>query len=150
MKKSAVVTPEVQARIDQFSRSVAAGLSERSAALPHDVSERLRFAREQALARAQAARAARVQTAPASPVVALGSTLALSGGSPDERGTWSKWVSLLPLLLLIVGLLLVHRGQVHEQISAAAEVDTALLSDHLPPDAYSDPGFAEFLRTEKE
>ena len=32
------------------------------------------------------------------------------------------------------------------QIQAAAEVDSALLSDPLPPDAYRDPGFLEFLK----
>jgi hypothetical protein len=29
---------------------------------------------------------------------------------------------------------------------AAAEIDAQLLSDTLPPAAYSDPGFAEFLK----
>ena len=33
------------------------------------------------------------------------------------------------------------------QVVAAAEIDAALLTDDLPPDAYSDPGFAEFLRS---
>jgi hypothetical protein len=48
----------------------------------------------------------------------------------------------LPLAPLLAGLLLMQRGQVNEQIAAAAEVDTALLSDSLPPAAFSDPGFA--------
>ena len=29
----------------------------------------------------------------------------------------------------------------------AAEVDAALLTDDLPPAAYTDPGFAQFLKT---
>jgi Protein of unknown function (DUF3619) len=33
------------------------------------------------------------------------------------------------------------------QVQAAADVDMALLSDDLPPAAYTDPGFEEFLRT---
>ena len=32
-----------------------------------------------------------------------------------------------------------------DQIRDAAEVDSALLADDLPPEAYSDPGFAEYL-----
>jgi len=28
-----------------------------------------------------------------------------------------------------------------------AEVDSALLTDDLPPAAYTDPGFAQFLKT---
>jgi hypothetical protein len=33
---------------------------------------------------------------------------------------------------------------------AAAEVDTALLADTLPPEAYRDPGFVEFLKTAED
>jgi len=149
MKKSAVVTPALDARVDHFGRRLVAELNRSGAELPRDISERLRFAREHAVARAQAARASRVESVRASGMVAVGQTLALGGGNEDRSGL-SKWISLLPLTLLIAGLLLVHRGQLHEQIRATAEVDTALLSDHLPPAAYSDPGFAEFLRTEKE
>ena len=144
---------ELDARVTRFGLRVAAGLTERSATLPHDVSERLRFAREQALARAQQARAARVAAQPASAnVVQMGSTLALNGGprSSGGNGLWAKLVSALPLILLLAGLLIMQRGQWHEQIVAAAEVDTALLSDRLPPSAFGDPGFAEFLRDGEE
>jgi hypothetical protein len=144
---------ELDARVTRFGLRVAAGLTERSAALPHDVTERLRFAREQALARAVQARAASTasvaQKSPASAnVVQVGSTLALSGGprGGSDNGLWAKLVSALPLILLLAGLLLMQRGQFNQQIAAAAEVDTALLSDNLPPSAFSDPGFAEFLR----
>ena len=34
--------------------------------------------------------------------------------------------------------------------AAAAEVDTALLSDSLPPAAFTDPGFSEYLRVAEE
>eukprot|EP00042_Codosiga_hollandica_P060544 m.921342 g.921342 ORF g.921342 m.921342 type:complete len:161 (-) comp83393_c0_seq1:145-627(-) len=140
--------------ITRFGLRVAAGLTERSTALPHDVSERLRFAREQALARAAQARAARTAVSTASPsVVQMGATLALNGGprgAGGEGGLWAKLVSALPLLALLAGLLLMQQGQIHEQIVAAAEVDTALLSDNLPPSAFSDPGFAEFLRDGQE
>jgi hypothetical protein len=33
-----------------------------------------------------------------------------------------------------------------QQIQAAAEVDAVLLADDLPPEAYADPGFGEFLK----
>ncbi|MFT7723439.1 MAG: DUF3619 family protein [Roseateles sp.] len=158
MKSSQFSAPasELETR---FGQRVAAGLTERGAALPHDVAERLRFAREQALARAAQARAS--AASPARPAAAHvgGATLALNGGSgnpvdPGKRGgrggLWAMLVSALPLLLLAAGLLLVQRGQANEQIAAAAEVDTALLSDALPPAAFTDPGFAEFLRDAEE
>ncbi len=143
---------ELEARVTRFGLRVAAGLTERSNALPHDVSERLRFAREQALARAAQARAASAVGATAPAAVQMGSTLALNGGprGAGGNGLWAKLGSALPLILLLAGLLLMQQGQVNEQIAAAAEVDTALLSDSLPPAAFSDPGFAEFLRDGEE
>ena len=36
------------------------------------------------------------------------------------------------------------------EISTAAEIDAALLTDDLPPTAYSDAGFAEFLKTPRD
>ena len=56
----------------------------------------------------------------------------------------------MPLLLLVIGLLLIEHGQWYEQVLAAAEIDTALLSDNLPPAAYGDPGFSEYLNDEQE
>jgi hypothetical protein len=160
MKSSNSFTPvnELEAR---FGASVGAALTERNASLPHDVSERLRFAREQALARAAQVRAAAAATTVASPAaVQLGGTLALgghggsmvdpAGSNPGGAGLWSMLMSALPLLLLVAGLLLIAMGQENEQIAAAAEVDTALLSDSLPPAAFTDPGFSEFLRDAEE
>ncbi len=147
MNKSAVTSTKLDTRAQQFGQRVGAALSQQAAQLPADVNERLRFARETAVARAQAARAAQVQQVRSTRTASLGHTLALNGGGSD-RSRFSKWISLLPLALLIAGLLLAQRSQVHQQIEAAAEVDTALLSDQVPPAAYSDPGFAEFLRSD--
>jgi hypothetical protein len=48
--------------------------------------------------------------------------------------------------VLTAGLVLIERLNNHEQIYAAAEIDAVLLADELPPSAYSDPGFGEFLK----
>jgi hypothetical protein len=147
-------TAELEARVTRFGLRIAAGLTERSAALPHDVSERLRFAREQALARAAEARkAANVAVSTSAAAVSGGSTLALGGGPSGANnggGLWPMLVSALPLLMLLAGLLLMQLGEENRQIAAAAEVDTALLSDSLPPAAFTDPGFSEFLRDAEE
>ncbi|RTL36219.1 MAG: DUF3619 family protein [Burkholderiales bacterium] len=158
-KVTAAHTADLDTRVARFGMRVAARLNERAAELPHDVTERLRFAREQALARAAQARAARTAVATASPsVVQMGALLASAGGGQGlpgtggkaDNGLWAKLVSALPLLALLAGLLLMQQGRIHEQIVAAAEVDTALLSDNLPPAAFSDPGFAEYLRDGQE
>jgi hypothetical protein len=127
----------------RFALRVTARLTERSQDLGADVTERLRFAREKALERARATRPVEAQAN-------LGTTRAgaaiLGGGS----GWWLKIASVLPALALVVGLVLIQRWQDNAQVSVAAEVDAALLSDDLPPKAYSDAGFAEFLKTPNE
>lgn len=128
----------------RFALRVAARLSERSQGLDADVGERLRFAREKALERARASR-----VATASPAVGSTAAGALLMGRADS-GWWMKLASVLPALALIAGLLLIQKAQTDDQISAAAEIDAALLADDLPPVAYSDAGFVEFLKTPRE
>jgi hypothetical protein len=152
MKKLTNLTPERRSEVLQarFAQRVAAALTEQQAVNPRrDIEERLRVARERALGRA---REARLGAAPA--VVATGGgTVALggSGGPNDANGTpwWLRLSSLLPLAVLLAGLLLIDRHYTQSQIEAAAEVDAALLADDLPPEAYRDPGFAEFLKGER-
>ncbi len=122
----------------RIARRIAACLSEHTEQLEPDLSERLRHARERAL---QAARAAR---SPALQPVGIGHAAVLGA----RRAPW--WLSLslaLPLLALVCGLITIQTMQATSQIAVAAEVDAALLSDELPPSAYGDPGFAEFLKT---
>ncbi|MEP6873208.1 MAG: DUF3619 family protein [Burkholderiales bacterium] len=127
----------------RFALRLTARLTERSQDLGADVTERLRFAREKALERA---RVVRTEAA----VAAVGSTRSgaaiLGGGS----GWWLKIASVLPALALIAGLVMIQRSQDSSQAVVAAEVDAALLSDDLPPNAYSDAGFAEFLKSPNE
>lgn len=128
----------------RFALRVTAGLTERSADLGADVTERLRFAREKALERARGARVAEL-----APVLGAGrGGTAILGWASSGWGV--KLASALPVLALVVGLLLIQRWQDNAQISVAAEVDAALLSDDLPPKAYSDAGFAEFLKIPSE
>lgn len=137
---------------DRFARRVAARLSEAAAATPPDIETRLRFAREQALQRARAVRqAAQV----AEPVVVMGhgggaAALRLGRGGRPGASWWWRLGSALPVLVLAGGLLLIHDWQSRSQVEAAAEIDTALLTDSVPPDAYSDPGFVEFLKSPTE
>jgi Protein of unknown function (DUF3619) len=150
MKKSVAFSSELEARMAAFGQSIARHLDDSSQALPHDVSERLRFAREQAISRARAARVAQVTSPTWRPVVAGGQSLTLQGGPAETGGRFAKWLSALPLALLVAGFLMAQEGLLNQEIEAAADLDTALLSDSVPPEAYSDPGFAEFLRDEKE
>ena len=132
----------------RFAKRVSAALTEQQSAFPRrDIEERLRVARDQALSRALAAN--RSAAAPAA-VATGGGTMAL-GGPSNAGGApwWLRLSSLLPLAVLLAGLLLIDRHYTRSQIEAAAEVDAALLADDLPPEAYRDPGFAEFLKGER-
>ena len=136
-------SPSSDVAADQFARRLTARLSEGTQDLPYDISERLRAARVQALS--QRKRPVLVhQTAPA--FTQQGSSAALGWGS--EGGNW--WRSLLsavPVLALIAGLVVIQFSQEEYSTTEVAEVDSALLTDDLPPAAYADPGFAQFLKT---
>ena len=69
---------------------------------------------------------------------------------PIRSGWWFKLGSAAPLALLVLGLAGIAHVHDKAQIAAVAEVDAALLSDDLPPAAYTDPGFAEYLKTNRE
>ena len=129
----------------RFGVRVASMLGERAQSTAPDISERLRFAREQALVRAQAARR-QVQTASAPVVVGRGRSAVLA----NPLGWWFKLGSAAPLALLVLGLAGIAHVHEKAQIAAVAEVDAALLADDLPPAAYTDPGFAEYLKTNRE
>ncbi len=125
-----------------FASRITAALGVRSTELPHDTSERLRAAREQAGAHARAARVPKLATAA---VVTGRSGGAATLGAPSPW--WLKLASGLPVLMLLAGLIAIDRWTTLEDVTAAAEIDTLLLSDELPPQAYADPGFAEYLKS---
>lgn len=125
----------------RFGHKLISYLAEGADQVPHDIGERLRVARLQALDRARALRM--LSASPAPSVYAQGAGTLSLGGSPSW---WLRLASFVPLAVLLGGLLLIQHRYSEQQISAAAEIDAALLADELPPQAYSDQGFAEFLR----
>lgn len=137
-------TPATAAALEalesRIAYRIAARLSQRADAVDGDIAERLRFAREQALERAKAALTAESRTVVA--VGAGGAALLGSGG-----GWWLKLGSALPILALAAGLFLIQHLHTQAQIEAAAQIDVELLADDLPPEAYNDAGFVEFLKT---
>ncbi|WP_372524882.1 DUF3619 family protein [Piscinibacter sp.] len=133
----------------RFGLRVAARLSELNRELPHDVTERLRFAREQALERARLARRAEAATGVQVAGAGDGAAALMSITGPSSNW-WLKVASVLPLMALVAGFVLIQRLHLHSQIAAAAEIDAALLADDVPPAAYSDPGFVEFLKVPRD
>ncbi len=160
------MTPDqLDALQSRFAMRVCERLNDDQASLPHDISERLRVARLQAVSAFAAARqlalAPQLQLAPTAAVWASGQVAMAGTGnyvsgtshqhvrSPADQPTGWAWrfACALPILTLLMGLWGIHQWHQREEIQATADVDVALLTDKLPPAAYADAGFEEFLQT---
>jgi len=130
-------------RQDRYGLRVATRLSHGLDSLPHDVTERLKAARAQALSRRKVSR-----QVPASAAIGFGGVAVLGAGD-DQFGWWNRIASALPLVLLMVGLVTISMLQDEYVVSELAAVDAALLVDDLPPAAYADPGFVRFIQIGK-
>ena len=140
------MTNSLQNRVDilqdRFALKATSYLSASTTDLPYDISERLRAARVQAVSKRKIAT---VQAA--SNLVNTGSSAALTWGSNDGFGWWAKVGSVMPLIALVVGLLTINSIQNDNRAQEVAEVDVALLTDDLPPAAFSGAGFVQFLKS---
>lgn len=111
--------------------------------LPHDISERLRMARTLALSQRSLTKAGLAQ------ISLTGSGRAAMTWGGDEGLSWlGRLGSVLPLVALVAGLLFINSEQNDDRARELAEVDVALLTDELPPAAFADPGFLQFLKTD--
>jgi hypothetical protein len=126
---------------DRQGLKLASYLHEGTADLPHDITERLRASREQALVLHRAARPEFV----ARPVAA-GSTVLAGPADVDPMGRWARVGAALPLIALALGLLVINVMQNDDRARELADIDAALLTDELPPTAFTDRGFIEFLK----
>ena len=129
---------------DRFALKTVSFLSTGAANLPHDISERLRSARVQAVVKRKITK---IQTAGSA--INMGGNAAMAWGSPDGLGWWGRIGSVMPLIALVLGMLTIDSVQNNSRARELAEVDAALLTDDLPPAAFSDPGFVQFLRTNR-
>ena len=135
---------KTETQLDRYGLRIAARLSMGTDELPHDVTERLKAARMQALGRRKVARPAAVGT------VFLAGGTAVMGGGEDPLGWWGRLASVLPLVVLAVGLVTIHTIRNEQVAGELAAVDAALLADDLPPSAYADPGFARFVELRRK
>ncbi len=134
------VNSQQQLRADAFGTAIATRLSEGSEGLPHDISERLKVARTRAIANRKI-----VSLQVANNVSVSAGELALHLGGRED-GLWNRIASLLPLVALVAGLISIAVLQDELRAREVAEVDSELLTDELPPSAFVDPGFAQYLR----
>lgn len=140
---------------DRFGRKIAARLNEGEADLPYVVTERLRASREQALSMRK--RSALSIARPIEEAVAHGIQIGADGSAtlstgPGPSGWMPTWLrqalTALPIAAMVAGIAFIGVQQDTSSTLEVAEMDTALLTDALPPDAYTDPGFIEFLQSD--
>ena len=128
---------------DQFAKSLIARLNTAAQNTSPDIAERLRFARERAL---EAQKVTQTQTAWSLAPQASGSAV-LGGG---DFNLFSRLGMIVPLIALVVGLIAIHQLQNDYRAKEVADVDAALLTDDLPPAAYADQGFGQFLKLQTQ
>jgi hypothetical protein len=140
MKNSQTSATATTADLELWGRTLAAQLDVASQDLGHDIGERLRVARQMALkTRPMPQRLLRHS-------LALQANGTLSGQPDEELSLWRILASALPLLALVSGLMFIQALQQDLAETDIASLDSALLLDELPPDAYTDPGFVQFLK----
>lgn len=137
-------SPSAEQAADRFARRVTARLSENNRLLAYDISERLRAGRERALSERRREVSVQQRVAAAA-VQQQGQTASL--GAPHHQGWWRAALSAVPLIALVIGFAVFIGSQEDFGTHEVAEVDTALLTDDLPPSAYADPGFLQFIKT---
>lgn len=131
-----------------FAMKITARLSESMQEMPIDIGERLKAARNGALV----ARKIKSQEFHRVSRVAVAS---LAGG-PDGfwrstfNGRLQALLSVIPLIALAVGLFCVSTVSQKNIYIEKATLDAEILVDALPPAAYLDPGFVQFLKYSKK
>lgn len=98
--------------------------------------ERLRAAREQALARQKPEPA---------------HALAFAGQAHARFGGWAGLALrvLLPIVMMLAALTAIYVWQQNRRIAEIEEIDAQLLTDDLPIDAYLDRGFQNWLKQQR-
>ena len=123
--------------VDQFGQASAALLRHGSQSLPAGIKDRLYAARLMALSVKKPEKVGVQQ-----PVLAY----SIGNWSVGSRSFWDNLGWVAPLVVLVFGLIGIAQWQQDSRINDIAELDVALLTDDVPPDAYADSGFLGFLK----
>ncbi len=121
----------------QFGNKVRQVLNRGLVGVDDTTAERLRAARERALAR---------QRPEPSPALAWADNVL--GGSGGGSFAWRLLLALSVALTLGAAIYL-YNWQQTQRVEEIEEIDTALLTDELPIDAYLDRGFQNWLKQQR-
>lgn len=124
---------------ERFAKRVVLRLTLAEQHLPHEVTERLRAARVRAVEKRKS-----ILMQGATPVYVQHGTLIVGQG--NAHPWWNRLGALGLLLTLLLGLFIIAEIQDDLGARELAEIDAALLTDDLPPAAYLDSGFVQYLK----
>ena len=128
---------------DTFGLRLTARLSQSTDELPHDITERLRAARVQAVEKRK-----QLLLENSAAMFTHGHSGSLTASQAGGHSNWWNRLGAVGLLLaLAVGLMVIDVVQDDMGARELADIDSAILTDDLPPAAYMDAGFAQFLKT---
>jgi hypothetical protein len=119
---------------EQFARHICRVLDQGVRDIDPGIAERLRAARERALVRQPIA----VESIS---MVGAGGTVARLGGDEERH----PLRTLFAILALLLGVCVAYYWNGFDQAIENEEIDSALLADDLPPNAYLDRGFQAWL-----
>ena len=140
---------------NRIGQQIAVRLNQGQADLPYVVTERLRASREQALSvrKRPALLSAHAAELSAAQEIHIGSDGSATLGGGSSGGWMPQWMrhalTALPIAAMVAGIAFIGVQQNSSSTQEVAELDTALLTDALPPDAYTDPGFIQFLQSDQ-
>lgn len=127
---------------DAFGLRITARLAQSTDELPHDITERLRAARVHAVEKRK-----QVLLEYSTPVLSNTHSGMLTASLPGSHsGWWNRLGGAGLLLILTAGLIVISAVQDDLRARELADIDAAILMDDLPPAAYIDAGFAQFLK----
>lgn len=121
----------------QFARRIRHVLDQ-SSQLDRTTADKLRAARELALSR---------QRPEPAPVLAWVDNVLDNGEAGSGIGWQVGARVLLPAAVLIVAVAGIYNWQEKQRLAEIVEIDSQLLTDDLPIDAYLDRGFENWLKT---
>jgi len=79
--------------------------------------------------------------------------LASAGAGEFGHSEWfvdGRFRQMMAIVLLLVGMAMAVYWQGHQYINDLEDIDSALLTDDIPPDAFLDKGFAAWLDDSSE
>ena len=133
----------------RIGREVGSRLSQGCDDLPFDITERLKAARMQALAKRKVETALVAGAGVNSSHSGVASLYMGDSDNHERNSIWTRLGIWLPLALFVAGLIGIPAVQQENYALEVASVDLELLGDDLPPAAYTDPGFIHFLNAHR-